>query len=98
MIDEQDGLDPAEQPSSARRSASGTPSSRSATPAVTTTPEPTPVTSARGPTVAALADTAVAGGRAHGVARCLRKCRRVTVRLCGRTRVTVARGATDETC
>ena len=45
-----------------------------------------------------VAGAAVAGRRAYGFARCLRDCRHITVRLGSRTRITVARGPTDEAC
>ena len=48
--------------------------------------------------VASVAGAAVAGRRAYGFARCLRDCRHITVRLGSRTRITVARGPTDEAC
>ena len=82
MTDEQDGLDPAEQRATVRERYAAL---ATGNPCRCDDAGTGPLTSARGPTVAALADTAVAGGRAYGIARCLRKCRRVTVRPGGRT-------------
>ena len=40
----------------------------------------------------------VAGRRAYALTRCLRECRQVTFQPGGRTRITVARGGSDEVC